>query len=66
MLKKIIDWLSGKKTIIGLIGLNVMQLDLDYWLQMNQDLYTLLFYAFGALAAGGLAHKGFKEVTKKK
>ena len=44
MFTKIIDWFSGKKMIIGLIGLNIMQLDLDYWLQMNQDLYKMVYY----------------------
>ena len=59
-----INWFDGKKTIIGLVGLNVLQLDLKFYETMNPDLYTLLLYVFGALAAGGLVHKGVKKVKE--
>lgn len=59
-LEKIWKWLSGKKTIIGLIGTNILQMDLEFIVNMNGDLKTILLYVFGLLAAGGLVHKAAK------
>lgn len=63
-LKQFWQWLSGKKTIIGLIGTNIIQMDLQFIINMNPDLKTLLLYGFGLLAAGGLAHKALKPKKK--
>jgi hypothetical protein len=60
ILKKIAEWLNGKKTIIGLIGTNILQMDLQIIQSMNPDIKTLLLYLFGILAAGGLTHKVLK------
>jgi hypothetical protein len=60
-LKNFWKWLSGKKTIIGLIGTNIMQMDLVFIANMNPDLEKLLMYIFMALAAGGLTHKVLKK-----
>jgi len=63
-LNKFWEWLSGKKTIIGLIGLNVMQMDLTFIHNMNPDLKTLLMWVFGALSGVGLTHKLKKNIKK--
>lgn len=63
-LKKIITWLNGKKSIIGLIGLNIMQMDLAFIANMNPDIKTLLMWVFGALSGVGLTHKA-KKIFKK-
>ena len=60
-LKKIVQWLNGKKTIIGLLGTNILQMDLNFVVNMNPDAHKLLLYVFGLLAAGGLTHKMFKK-----
>lgn len=59
--KKFLDWLDGKKTIIGLIGMNIMQMDLHVISNMNGDLKTLLLWVFGALSGVGLTHKAMKK-----
>jgi hypothetical protein len=59
-LKGFLKWLNGKKTIIGLIGTNILQMDLQFIQTMNPDIKTLLLYLFGLLAAGGLTHKVIK------
>lgn len=61
IIKKITDWFDGKKTIIGLIGTNILQMDLQIIANMNPDVKTLLLYVFGLLAAGGLTHKMLKK-----
>ncbi|WBC28433.1 hypothetical protein RPMD05_5 [Rhodobacteraceae phage LS06-2018-MD05] len=59
--KDFLKWLDGKKTIIGLIGMNIMQLDLNFIASMNPDLKTLLLWVFGALSGVGLTHKALKH-----
>ena len=59
--KTFLKWLDGKKTIIGLIGMNIMQMDLTFILNMNPDLKTLLMWVFGALSGVGLTHKALKN-----
>lgn len=61
-LKKFLNWFNGKKTIIGLIGTNILQMDLQFIVNMNPDLKTILLYLFGILAAGGLTHKAIKKI----
>jgi hypothetical protein len=63
-LKEFWKFLDGKKAIIGLIGTNILQMDLDIYKTMNHDLYVILLWLFGALAVGGLGHKAIKVVKK--
>ena len=65
-IKKFLNWFDGKKTIIGLLGTNILQMDLQFINNMNPDLKTLLLYLFGLLAAGGLTHKMIKTSQKQK
>lgn len=65
IIKNFVTWFNGKKTIIGLIGTNILQMnELNFVANMNTDLHAILLYVFGALAAGGLLHKGVKSVKK--
>lgn len=64
IINNFIKWFDGKKTIIGLIGTNILQMDLKFIVNMNPDVHTLLLYVFGLLAAGGLTHKLTKKVKK--
>lgn len=66
VINNFVKWFNGKKTIIGLIGTNILQLDLDLVQNMNADVKTVLLYVFGLLAAGGLAHKAQKAIKAKK
>lgn len=58
ILSKFWKWFSGKKTIIGLIALNVLQIDGLF--DTDQGWYKVAIYVFGLLAGGGLAHKARK------
>ncbi len=64
--KRIVKWFNGKKTIIGLIMTNLLQLDLEVYATMNSDLYKLLMFIAVGLAAGGFGHKLAKEIKKSK
>jgi hypothetical protein len=63
-IKEFWEFLNEKKTIIGLIGLNIMQLPILAIVNMNPDLKTLLLWAFGALAGIGAGHKLKKKFKK--
>jgi hypothetical protein len=39
-------------------------MDLQFIINMNPDVKTLLLYVFGLLAAGGLTHKMLKKPKK--
>lgn len=62
-LKNFINWFNGKKTIIGLIALNILQVEglFDH----EQAWYQVAIYLAGLLAAGGLTHKAVKKLGKK-
>ena len=55
ILNRLLNWLSGKKTIIGLIALNILQIDGLF--DDEKAWYKIAIYIFGLLAAGGLVHK---------
>lgn len=61
-IKNILFWINGKKTIIGLIALNILQIDGLF--DSEQSWYKICIYLFGLLAAGGLTHKAVKKAKK--
>lgn len=56
-MKKIWNFLSGKKTIIGLALMELSHTSLA------GDFSQLMYIVGGALAGTGLVHKGFKGIT---
>ena len=62
--KKIWIWLNGKKTIIGLLGLQIISYPFtERW---DPQIVDILTWTFNILAGGGLLHKGTKYLLPKK
>jgi len=57
-------WFSGKKTIIGSLGLAFLGLNLSFMAKVPADVITILYWIFGLLTGTGLAHKVAKAVKK--
>jgi len=65
-LQKILTWFSGKKTIIGSLGLAFLGLDLSFMDKVPVDIITILYWIFGIMTGLGLSHKTIKAVKKGK
>ena len=61
-LNKFLNWLNGKKTIIGLLATSILQIDGLF--DNTAGWYKVALYIAGILAVGGLAHKGNKALKK--
>ena len=61
-IKQFLIFLNGKKTIIGLIALNLLQIDGLF--DTEQGWYKVAIYLCMLLSGGGLAHKAKKLKRK--
>jgi len=62
ILQKIWNWLNGNKTFIGLFIMLVLE---QGWLDPASFVYQILFWLGGLLAGGGMLHKLNKATTEK-
>ena len=61
-LKKFLKWFNGKKTIIGLLALNILQIDGLFDSELGW--YKVTIYVCTLLAGGGFLHK-VKKLKRK-
>lgn len=64
-MKKLINWLDGKKTIIGLSGLALLDLDVVNN-HISVDIIQLLNWGFYLLSGTGFGHKAIKKYNPNK
>ena len=64
IINKIWDWLSGHKTLIGTLGLLI--LEQDFCSNVDAGVINVLTWIFSAIGGGGLLHKISKKLNKKK